>query len=237
MSREFFPPVEKDTILELVKENKEVIECKKNDMLNNMRKKKVWDKIVESFNQQYSKNITSKQLNANYRRWKMEARKEVSAKRKDLKATGGGPSTTGSAGVLSDTTNSILEINEDLNYTFPNQFDDDHIAENTDDSIATIQLENTGASPMVAANKKPKTTRYSNKENSITKEHDLRIEVLELQKRVYEKQLEVHDKTMEAETRRSNYYQWLMCSNKVNYYDQSYSGYVPNYYTSGQPPQ
>lgn len=217
--REILSAIEKDYIMELVKDNSDTIENKKSDMFHNLKKKKVWQNICEKFNTKFNKNVQPKTLNQLYRKLKMVARKESSAHKKELKKTGGGPSTS----TLSTTTLQILDLDENINFTLDNEFDDD--AEINEDSnncgVEDISSdENTKPTKPKVTSKLKESVR---KENLVVKEHNKRMEVLECQKEMFLVQKKAYDAMCVAEQKKLEYYAWLTSGQQGYQFNQGWN--------------
>ena len=93
MKRENYSSLEKEYLIELVKERASVIENCQNSPLINIKKNKCWKEIACKFNGNFPTKAPSDttKLRNLYRRLKADAKKEHSIHKKSLKKTGGGP--------------------------------------------------------------------------------------------------------------------------------------------------
>lgn len=94
-----FTEEHKNTLLNLIEENNQIIESKINTVDSNLKKKKCWEEIIcKQFNREYPLlNLKTNQLKDVYKRMKMVARKNATTRKKEMRKTGGGASATGSA--------------------------------------------------------------------------------------------------------------------------------------------
>lgn len=84
---------DKVLLVELVEENKLVIECKKTDSISNKTKNETWEKITKVYNSRRNGGEkTSHQLKTAFKNLKGKVRKEVANDRTEIYKTGGGVS-------------------------------------------------------------------------------------------------------------------------------------------------
>lgn len=216
MSRNILSDRQKNFIIDAVKEKKEIIECKKNDLITNMKKNEVWNSIAEMYNITFNDKITSKTLNQLYRKWKSLARKEITESKRQMKATGGGPQRTKE---YSATTSSLLDLDENMVFTISNPYDNDSNSNSDVD-------ETLNRSEKLELTNNVSRKRTTKKETLMMLEHEKRMEVLEAQKKTYEKQQAAFDAMKEAEEAKKAYYQWMLQSvygaNSQQWYGQSF---------------
>lgn len=104
-----------------MKDENEVLENKSNDVNLNEAKARKWTEIQAKFQTRFPfKNRTDEQLKDRYRRLKMTAQKEITAKKRYSKGTGGGPPTE-----VGSVTETIYSICLTLDYEMKNLYDSD----------------------------------------------------------------------------------------------------------------
>ena len=94
-ARQYFSQLEKSLLTELVRKHKDLLENKKNDYKTIQQKNKTWEALSEQFNSQSG--VTkrdSKQLKKCWENVKARAKKQLAKEKREVKLTGGGPSTT-----------------------------------------------------------------------------------------------------------------------------------------------
>ena len=229
--RASYSQIEKQFILDIVK-TKPILTSNKNDLRTNINKRKAWEDVAKKFNSEFKRQVPHKNINQLYRKMKTVARDETSGNRKYVKGTGGGRSAE-KVSPVSDFSNQISAMEEDLNHTIDNDFDDDymHVAveDLNNDSLNVSQSQAQSPEPDVVSDDSPPVAapvaekldvpstssggRTMTKSQLLEKEHGERMSVLEKRKQLYEAQLLLAQKQMEAEEERRKYYEKL---NKVD---------------------
>ena len=94
-SRQYFSPLEKSIITELVRKHKDILENKRNDYRTIQQKINVWEALSEEFNSQsgVTKRI-SQQLKKCWKNIKSRAKKQLAKEKRESKLTGGGPASS-----------------------------------------------------------------------------------------------------------------------------------------------
>lgn len=82
---------EKELLVELVHQYKNIIECKKTDSISNKNKNETWEKLTKEFNcKRTGLEKTSKQLRTSYMNLKGNLRQSLSKNKREIFQTGGG---------------------------------------------------------------------------------------------------------------------------------------------------
>ncbi|KAG0413007.1 hypothetical protein HPB47_009843 [Ixodes persulcatus] len=118
-----FTEREKDALLDLVEEFKNIVESKTTDKIITKTKNRVWDRITLKFNAVMGARREAHQLKKCYETIKKKARKDLAANRLAVRATGGGPCPT----PLSRTTERLTAFIGPLQEPLPNRFDSDAV--------------------------------------------------------------------------------------------------------------
>ena len=123
MPKDNFSDTEQELLLELVKPHSEIIYSKENSTAVNLKKKKVWDEIANTFNSS-GKAKKVRQIDSLRRaiqNMTQVAKKELAAVKKSRLATGGGPAVA----QPSELALKIAELNTGLFLPLDNPFDSD----------------------------------------------------------------------------------------------------------------
>jgi hypothetical protein len=115
--------LEKSLLTELVRKHKDLLENKKNDYKTIQQKNNTWEALSEQFNSQSG--VTkrdSKQLKKCWENVKARAKKQLAKEKREVKLTGGGPSTT----KQDDEAAAVASIIPAQIDSLSNMFDDDN---------------------------------------------------------------------------------------------------------------
>ena len=121
--RHYFSQLEKSLLTELVRKHKDLLENKKNDYKTIQQKNKTWEALSEQFNSQSG--VTkrdSKQLKKCWENVKARAKKQLAKEKREVKLTGGGPSTS----KQDDEVAAVASIIPAQIDSLSNMFDDDN---------------------------------------------------------------------------------------------------------------
>ena len=122
-ARQYFSQLEKSLLTELVRKHKDLLENKKNDYKTIQQKNNTWEALSEQFNSQSG--VTkrdSKQLKKCWENVKARAKKQLAKEKREVKLTGGGPSTT----KQDDEAAAVASIIPAQIDSLSNMFDDDN---------------------------------------------------------------------------------------------------------------
>lgn len=120
-----FSAIEVDMLLELVKDHKDILECKKTDKISSDGKINCWKKISEKFNatNQVFKSVES--LKSKYENLKKAAKKNFAMDKLEIYKTGGGSKARPNA---NDVDQKVMEIvQEEQIVGLVSLYDDDSI--------------------------------------------------------------------------------------------------------------
>jgi len=123
--KENFSLDEKKCIIDFVFQNKSILEDKSNSLKNKTLRQEKWKIIANIIS---SRGIARdwKDVRGAYQRWKMQAKKNYSAHKKSLRATGGGPCDS-----------ELTSLDDMLRQITPEDFEED---ENRFDSDAMVRM-------------------------------------------------------------------------------------------------
>ncbi|KAG0442856.1 hypothetical protein HPB47_015546, partial [Ixodes persulcatus] len=132
-----FTEREKDALLDLVEEFKNIVESKTTDKITTKTKNRVWDRITLKFNAVMGARREAHQLKKCYENIKKKARKDLAANRQAVRATGGGPCPT----PLSRTTERLTSFIGPLLEPLANCFDSDAVPSEVHEDTQSITTE------------------------------------------------------------------------------------------------
>ena len=136
-SRQYFSPLEKSIITELVRKHKDILENKRNDYKTIQQKNRVWEALSEEFNSQSGvSKRDSRQLKKCWENIKSRAKKQLAKEKRESKLTGGGPSSS----KQDDETAAVSSIIPAQIDSLDNPFDDDNFEIGTTMLIAKYYL-------------------------------------------------------------------------------------------------
>lgn len=138
-SRQYFSPLEKSIITELVRKHKDILENKRNDYKTIQQKNRMWVALSEEFNSQSGVcKRDSRQLKKCWENIKSRAKKQIAKEKRESKLTGGGPSSS----KQDDEAAAVSSIIPAQINSLDNPFDDDHFEIGTTMLFAKYYLGN-----------------------------------------------------------------------------------------------
>nr|XP_054760823.1 uncharacterized protein LOC129267104 [Lytechinus pictus] len=82
---------ERNLLLQLITERREVLLCRKTDYNSNLKKTAAWDDLANKFHSKYGNKWSTNQIKDQWKRMRLNAKKEHSNFSKESRKTGGGP--------------------------------------------------------------------------------------------------------------------------------------------------
>lgn len=121
--RQYYSPLEKALLTELVRKYKDLLENKNNDYKTIQQKNNTWETLSQQFNSQSGvKKRDAKQLKKCWENIKARAKKQLAKEKRDVKLTCGGPSTS----KHDDEAAAVASIIPAQIESLSNMFDDDN---------------------------------------------------------------------------------------------------------------
>lgn len=154
---ENFSGEQKEYIINFIQTNR-LLESKKASVSVFSAKQKLWTRLVNSFNSEYTSNKTLKQMKVFWKQQKSKTKKVVANQRKEAFKTGGGSNSA--APLTADQEQIVAIIATDLN-PLTNEFDDDAMSQSASEiSCDEPEKENAPKSTKKASKRQPSSQDF-----------------------------------------------------------------------------